>query len=59
MDFQPIVQARYAPLVLPANLANFPDGYLKHLPKFNSEIGALAEDHVSSFLDFADNMNIE
>jgi len=53
------VQARYAALVLPTNMANFLDGYVKHLPRFSGEIGTSIEDHVSSFLDFADNMNIE
>lgn len=53
------MQARYASLVLPANLENFPGGYLKHLPWFNGETGPSTEDHVSTFLDFANNMNIE
>ena len=39
--------------------ANFPDGYLKHLPIFNGEIGSSTEDHIAAFLNFADNMNIE
>ena len=59
MAFRPIVQDSYAALVLPTNLGNFLDGYLKHLPRFNGETGPLAEDHVSAFLDFAENMNIE
>ena len=56
---QPIIQARYATLVLPNILNCFPDGYLKHFPIFNGEIGLSAEDNVASFLDFVDNMNIE
>lgn len=53
------MQGRYAALVLPANLENFLDGYPKHLPRFNGETCPSAKDHVSAFLDFADNMNIE
>lgn len=59
MAFQPIVKARYAALVLPANLGNLTDGYLKHLPIFNGETCPSTKDHVSTFLDFANNMNIE
>ena len=40
-------------------MGNFPDGYLKHLPRFNGETGPSAEDHIDGFLDFAGNMNIE
>lgn len=57
--FQPIVQARYAALVLTNNLDAFPAGYLKYLPKYNGETGLSAEDHLQDFLDFADNINIE
>ena len=53
------MQERYAALVLPANLENFPDGYLKHLPIFNGKMDNSTEDHVSAFLDFSKNMNIE
>lgn len=59
MAFQPIIQATYASLHLPNQLNNFPDGYLKHLPKFNRETSLSPEDHLASFLDFSDNMNIE
>lgn len=59
MASQPIVQARYAALVLPLVLDAFPNGYLKHLPRYNGETGPSVEDHLQAFLDFADNMNIE
>jgi len=59
MAFQPVVQARYATLVLPNNLDAFPVGYLKYLPKYNGETGPSTEDHLQAFLDFADDMNIE
>lgn len=59
MDFRPIVQARYVSVLLPANLGNFPDNYLKRLPRFNGEAGPSAKYHVSAFLDFVYNMNIE
>jgi len=48
MDFQPILQARYAVVVLPKNLENFLDGYLKHLPRFNGETGPSGEDHLAT-----------
>jgi len=59
MAYQAIVQDRYATLVLPQNLNAFPLGYLKHLPRYNGEIGSSVEDHLQPFLDFVDNMNIE
>ncbi len=59
MAFQPILQARYATLVLPQNIDAFPHGYLEHLPKYNREIGSSIEDYLQAFLDFANNMNIE
>jgi len=59
MAFQPIIHTRYVALHLPNQRNNFPDVYLKHLPRFNHEIGLFAEDHLAKFLDFADNMNIE
>ena len=57
--FRPIVQEIYAPLLLPNLLNDFPLGYLQHLPRFNGETSLSAEDHLATFLDFADNMNIE
>lgn len=57
--FQPIIQDRYASLHLPDQLNNFPDGYLKHLPRFNGETCLSVEDHLTAFLGSVDNMNIE
>jgi len=47
--------------VLPplAQIHDCPKGCLKRLPIYNGEIGPNAEDHLSVFLDFVDNMNIE
>jgi len=59
MAFQPIVQEIYAASVLPQVLDVFPNGYLKHLRKYNGETGPSAEDNLQGFLDFADSMNIE
>ena len=59
MAFRPIVQAKYADLVLPNNLDAFPTRYLKYLPNYNGETGPSTEDHLQAFLDFAENMNIE
>ena len=59
MEFQAIVQARYAALVLPANLDSFPFGYLKYLPRYNAETSLSAKVHLEAFLYFVDNMNIE
>lgn len=57
--FRPIVQEIYAALLLPNILNDFPVGYLKHLPRFNGETRFSTEDHLATFLDFFDNMNIE
>jgi len=57
--FRPIIQPPYATLFLPNQLNNFPDGYLKHLLRFNGETGLSAEDHMATFLDFTNNINIE
>jgi len=59
MAFQPIVQARYAALVLPPNLDALLAGYLKYLPRYNGGTSPSIEDHILAFLDFANNMNIE
>jgi len=59
VGFQPIIQDRYAALVLPGQLNNFPDEYLKHLPRFNGQTSFYVEDHFTAFLEFVDNMNIE
>lgn len=55
-----IIAARYAPLVLPQVLHDLPtNDYLKYLPKFNGEGEVTAEEHLSTFYAFADNLGIE
>ena len=57
---QLIVASRYAPLVLPIALHDFPQvDYLKYLPKFTGEGDVIAEEHLISFYNYADNQNIE
>jgi hypothetical protein len=50
---------RYAPLVLPANLHDLPDNYLKMLPKFNGESENTTVEHLSFFDEFADMFGLE
>ena len=40
---------RYAPLVLPANLNDLPDNYVKNLPKFNGENVVTTIEHLVFF----------
>jgi hypothetical protein len=55
-----IVAARYAPLTLPQPMNPLPVGdYLKYMPKFIGEEDITAEEHLSSFYSYADNLNIE
>jgi len=55
-----IVAARYAPLVLPQPMNSLPVGdYLKYIPKFTGEEDITAEEHLSSFYSYADNLSIE
>ena len=55
-----IVAARYAPLVLPVPLHDFPQGdYVKYLPKFTGEGEVTAEENLASFYSYADNQNIK
>ena len=52
--------ARYAPLVLPVALHDFPQGdYLKYLSKFTGEGEVTTKEHLSSFYSYDDNQNIE
>ena len=56
----PWVAARYGALRLPRNLHDLPDNhYLKIIPKFNGEGAVKAEDHVTAYVDFADNLDID
>ena len=55
-----IVAARYAPLVIPQPMNSLPVGdYLNYMPKFTGEEYITAEEHLSSFYSYADNLNIE
>jgi hypothetical protein len=55
-----IVATRYAPLFLPQTMNTLPVGdYLKYMPKFIGEEDITAEEHLSSFYRYADNLNIE
>jgi hypothetical protein len=38
---------------------NFPDNYLKLLPKFNGEDEITALEHLSTFDNFTDNLSLE
>jgi hypothetical protein len=54
-EIEVIIDARYAPLVLPQPLNNLPaEGYLKQLPKFTGEGDITAEEHLATFYTFAD-----
>jgi ribonuclease HI len=53
------VAARYAPLVLPAQLHDLPDNYIKNLPKFTGEGDLTAIEHINFFDQFADICGIE
>jgi hypothetical protein len=53
------VAARYAPLVLPAQLHDLPDNYIKNLPKFTGEGDLTAAEHINFFDQFADICGIE
>jgi hypothetical protein len=43
------VATRYAPLALPAVLHDFPENYMKNLPKFVGEGDLTATEHISFF----------
>jgi hypothetical protein len=47
-----IMADRYAPLVLPANLHDLPQGYAQHLKQFGAEGDVTAQQHFDRFLDF-------
>ena len=55
-----IVDARYAPLVLPQTLNAFPGGdYQKYLPRFNGQGEVTTEQHWNAYFSYDDNKNIE
>jgi hypothetical protein len=49
----------YYPLVLPTNLNDLPDNYLKMIPKFNSENEVTVVEHISFFDEFANDFGLE
>jgi hypothetical protein len=53
------VAARYAPLNIPVNLHDFPDNYLKLLPRFNGEGETTTLEHLETFDYFTDNQGLE
>jgi hypothetical protein len=55
-----IVVVRYAPLILrhPMNSLRVRD-YLKYMPKFTGEEDIIAEEQLSNFYSYVDNLNIE
>jgi len=55
-----IVDARYAPLVLPHPMNALLVGYyLKYMPKFTREEEITAEEHLATFYSYAEKFNIE
>jgi hypothetical protein len=55
-----IVVVRYAPLVLPQPMNPLPVGdYLKYIPKFIGEEDITVEEHLATFYNYADNLNIK
>jgi hypothetical protein len=55
-----IFAARYAPMVLPQVMYDFPPNeYMRYLPRFNGDGSMTAEEHLSVFYSFADNFNVE
>jgi hypothetical protein len=55
-----IVAARYAPLVLSQPMNDLPVGYyLNYMLMFTREEDITAEEHLATFYNYADNLNIE
>jgi len=55
----PWVAARYGPIILPQNLHDMPNNYLKILPKFNGENETYAEDNIDAFQYCTNNLGVE
>lgn len=45
---------RYAPLLLPTNLHDLPQGYAQHLKQFGVEGDVTTQQHFDRFLEFCD-----
>jgi hypothetical protein len=55
-----IVAVRYAPLVLPRPMNSLPiRDYRNYMPKFTGEEDIIAEEHLETFNNYVDNLNIE
>jgi hypothetical protein len=55
-----IVNARYAPLILPQPMNPLPGGdYLKYMPKFTRKEDITVEENLDAFYSYANNLNIE
>jgi hypothetical protein len=55
-----IVATRYDPLILPQPMNALSVGdYLNYMPKFTGQEDITAEEHLSSFYSYVDNLNIE
>lgn len=47
-----VMANRYAPLVLPGNIHELPQGYAQRLKQFGEEADIIAQQHLDRFLDF-------
>jgi hypothetical protein len=57
---QQILDARYAPLILPNPVSAMPTGdYQKYMPKFTGEGDVSVEEHIEAFYSYAENLNTE
>jgi hypothetical protein len=55
-----IVAARYAPLVLPQPMNSLPArDYLKYMPNFTRKENINDEEHLATFYNYVNNVNIE
>jgi len=55
-----IVTSRYAPLVFPQPMNSLPVGdYLIYMPKFTGEEEITAEEYLTVFYSYVNNMNME
>jgi hypothetical protein len=54
-----IIATRYDPLVLPQNLHDVPQNYVKHLPSYNGEGEVTTEEHLVAYYNFENKINIE
>lgn len=48
------MENKFAPLVLPKNLHDLPQGYAQRLKQFGAEGDIIAQQHLDRFIDFCD-----